>query len=59
MSKYLEFDPEDIEEEVYNRIDEETRIVLSNPDIIKEINLIRVRKAGKILEDEEVNVMNF
>ena len=59
MSKYLEFDPTQIEEDVYQRLDEPTRDLLSDPKIIKEINIIRRRKAAKILEDEDVNILNF
>lgn len=59
MSKYLEFDPEVIEDEVYQRLDESLRLMLSNPKIIREMNIIRVRRAKKILEDDEINMLNF
>lgn len=32
---------------------------LSNSLIIKEINLIAVKKASKILEDKDINILNF
>ena len=59
MSKYLEFDPQDIEDDIYNRLIESEKDALSNPKIIREINVIRRRKAAKILEDEDVNRLNF
>jgi hypothetical protein len=59
MSKFLEFDPTDIEDDIYNRLSESDKDSLSNPKIIREINIIRHRKAGKILEDEDVNILNF
>ena len=59
MSKYLEFDPQDIEDDIYNRLIESEKDALSNPKIIREINVIRRRKAAKILEDEDVNILNF
>lgn len=59
MSKYLEFDPTDIEEDIYSRLSESDKDALSNPKILKEINAIRRRKAGKILEDEDINILNF
>lgn len=59
MGKYLDFDPDNIEEDVYNRLDENMKLMLSNPKIIKEINIIRIRRAKKILEDDEINILNF
>lgn len=59
MSKYLEFNPEDIEEDVYQRLSEEDRSNLSNPKVIKEINIIGRRNAQKILEDKDINILNF
>lgn len=59
MNKYIEFDPEEIEDEIYQRLNENLKDSLSNPKIIKEINIIRMRKAQKILEDDEVNILNF
>lgn len=59
MSKYLEFDPNEIEDDIYSRLSEADKDALSNPKIIKEINVIRRRKAAKILEDEDVNILNF
>jgi hypothetical protein len=51
MSKYLEFDPSHIEEDIYQRLSEEDRNQLANPQIVREINIIRRRKASQILED--------
>lgn len=45
MGKYLEFDPQDIESEVYSRLDEDMKAALSNPVIVKEMNKIRVKRA--------------
>lgn len=59
MSKYLEFDPSDIEDDIYNRLGETDKSSLANHKIIREINIIRRRKAAKILEDEDVNILNF
>ena len=59
MSKYLDFDPTEIEEEVYSRLSESTKLALSNSQIIKAINQIRIRRAQKILEDDDVNILNF
>ena len=58
-AKYLGFDPTDLEDDVYERLPEEIKQALSNPQIIREINEIRVKRAAKILEDEEVNCLNF
>ncbi len=59
MSKHLEFDPEDIEDDIYQRLSDSEKDALSDPKVIKAINLLRHRKAGKILEDEDVNILNF
>lgn len=59
MSKYLEFDPEDIEDDIYQRLNEEEKDLLSDPKVIQAINVLRHRKAAKILEDEDVNILNF
>ena len=59
MNKHLEFDPTDIEDDVYARLDDTMKNLLVDPKIIKEINVIRRRKAAKILEDEDVNILNF
>lgn len=59
MNKYLVFDPSDIEDDIYSRLGEMEKDALSNPKIVREINLIRFRKAGKILEDEDINILNF
>ena len=59
MAVYLDFDATDIEEEVYEKFTKEIKEHLKNPKIIMEINLIRFAKAGKILEDEEINTLNM
>lgn len=59
MNKYLIFDPDEIEEEVYSRLDEDSKVALANPLVVAEIHQYRIKKAGKILEDEDVNTMNF
>lgn len=59
MSKYTEFDPTDIEEDIYNRLSEDMKEELCKPQIIKEINAIRMKRAAKILEDDDVNILNF
>jgi hypothetical protein len=59
MSKYLDFDISELEEDVYSRLDDQTKAMLSDSKIMKEINIIRRRKAAKILEDEDVNILNF
>jgi predicted CopG family antitoxin len=59
MSKYLSFDPLDIEDDVYQRLSPEDKDRLSDPRIVREINQIRRRKASQILEDEDVNILNF
>ena len=59
MSKFLEFDIDDIEEDVYSRLSDRTREKLCDSKVVKQINIIRRRKAKNILEDEDVNVLNF
>lgn len=59
MSKYAEFDPEEIEEDIYLRLSEDKRESLCKPEIIREINALRMKRAGKILEDEDINILNF
>ena len=59
MTKYLEFDPKEIEEDVYSRMPEGLKNSISNSALIKEINMIRIKKASKILEDKDVNTLNF
>ena len=41
------------------RLSEEKRESLCKPEIIKEMNMLRMRRAGKILEDEDINILNF
>jgi hypothetical protein len=59
MSEHLEFNPCRIEDDIYERLSDDHKILLANREIIKEINFLRIRKAGKILEDSDVNVLNF
>ena len=59
MAKYLDFDPAEIEEEVYIRLDDDLKKLLSNPKIIQEMNVIRIKRAARILEDEDINILNF
>ena len=59
MAKYLDFDPAEIEEDVYIRLDDELKKTLANPKIIREMNAIRIKRAARILEDEDVNILNF
>jgi len=69
MARYLEFDPDNIEPEIYERLPEDYKKALSSPRIVREMHLHRMRKAQKILEDEgkppffhinlDVNVLNF
>jgi hypothetical protein len=59
MTRYIRFDPEDIEDDVYTRLDEDTKLALSNPKVVRQIQIICHRKAQGILEDEEVNILNF
>ena len=59
MAKYLDFDPTEIEEDVYIKLDEDLKKLLSNPKIIREMNLIRIKRASRILEDDDINTLNF
>ena len=59
MQKYLEFDPDEIEDEVYQRLSENTKKALSNQDVLKELAIINVRRASRILECDEMNRLNF
>lgn len=59
MARNLEFDPSDIEDEIYNRLEDSLKHQLSDSKIIKEINVIRRRRAQRILEDDDVNILNF
>lgn len=59
MSRYIEFDPQEIEDEIYQRLSDQLKNSLANPKVLREINIIRMRKAQKILEDDEVNILNF
>jgi len=42
MNKYLELDPSNIEEDVYNVLDEETKKGLNNLFVLQEMNKIRI-----------------
>ena len=57
--KYLTFDPEEIEDEIYQRLSENVRQALSSRDVLKEMRIILVRRAGKILENDDMNKLNF
>lgn len=59
MSRYLVFDPLDIEDDIYQRLSPEDKDKLADPRIVREVNAIRRRKAAQILEDEDVNILNF
>ena len=59
MTRYLFFDPTDIEEDIYQRLSEETKESLCDRLIIKQIRAICRRKAEHILEDDEINMLNF
>ena len=59
MTRYLLFDPTDLEDDIYSRLDEETKEALNDRHILKQIRIICRRKASNILEDEDVNVLNF
>ena len=59
MGRYITFDPQAIEDDVYNRLSEDTRHALADPQILKQILIICNRKAQQILEDDEVNMLNF
>jgi len=59
MVKYLMFDPSEIEDEIYSRLEEETKSSLSDRRIVKHIKMICRRKAANVLEDENVNTLNF
>jgi hypothetical protein len=59
MTKYLFFDPTDIEEDIYQRLSEETRSALCDRHLVRQIRAICRRRAEHILEDDEVNILNF
>ena len=59
MQKFLDFDPSEIEEDVYTRLPENIKEKLADARIIRAIDEIRHRKAKNILEDEDVNILNF
>ena len=45
MGRYITFDPQAIEDDVYNRLSEDTRHALADPQILKQILIICNRKA--------------
>ncbi len=45
MARNLEFDPSDIEDEIYNRLEDSLKHQLSDSKILKEMNVIRRRRA--------------
>ena len=55
----MQFNPDDIEDEIYQRLSEPVRQALANRDVLKEMKIILVRKAGKILENDDMNKLNF
>ena len=60
MTKYLEFDPLQIEDDIYTRLPEECKELLTDPLIVRQLLLICRRKAANILEDEDISKMlNF
>jgi hypothetical protein len=60
MTKYLEFDPLQIEDDIYTRLPEECKELLTDPLIVRQVLLICRRKAANILEDEDISKMlNF
>lgn len=59
MTRYLFFDPTDLEEDIYQRLSEETREALCDRHLIRQIRGICRRRAEHILEDDEVNMLNF
>jgi hypothetical protein len=59
MARYLAFDPLHIEDDVYSRLDEEVRVALADPAVVRQVLIICNRKGQQILEDEEVNTLNF
>lgn len=59
MGKYITFDPQEIEDDVYSRLSEDVKHALADPQVLKQILIICNRKAQQILEDDEVNILNF
>lgn len=55
----MEFNPDDIEDEIYQRLSEPVRQALANREVLKEMKIILVRRAGKILENDDMNKLNF
>ena len=60
MTRYLEFDPLHIEDDIYTRLPDPCKDLLADPLIIRQLLLICRRKAANILEDEDISKMlNF
>ena len=60
MTKYLEFNPLQIEDDVYSRLQEHCKRLLADPLIVRQLLLICRRKAANILEDEDISkTLNF
>ena len=57
--KHLEFDPSEIEDEVYSRLDDSVKSSMAKPEVLKEMRIILVRRAGKFLENDQINSVNF
>ena len=57
--KHLEFDPSEIEDEVYSRLDDSVKSSMATPEVLKEMRIILVRRAGKVLENDQMNSVNF
>lgn len=57
--KHLEFDPSEIEDEVYSRLDDSVQSSMAKPEVLKEMRIILVRRAGKVLENDQMNSVNF
>ena len=60
MTRHLEFDPLQIEDDVYTRLPEKYQRLLSDPLIIRQVLLICRRRASSILEDGDISkLLNF
>ena len=60
MTRYLEFDPLNIEDDIYTRLPDEVKRSLADQLVVRQILLNCKRKAASILEDEDISKMlNF
>ena len=59
MHRNLVFDPDNIEEQLYLILNEETKSALANREVVAEMNRVRIRQAGDILSDKDVKLLNF